>query len=298
MLTITGMPSPAGASESDSGRSPTVTASPTAFGKPPATGMTVDPNLTPPASTVPWSRFIAGDPMKPATKAFTGSVVERARRIALLKQPVLHDGDAVSHGHRLDLVVRDVERRDPELALQRCDLGSRGDAKLRIEVRERLVHQEDARLADDRAAHRDPLALPARELARLPLEEVLDVEDLRRCPNALGDLGLRYASPSAAQSPCSAPRSCADTARSSGTPSRCRGRAAEGSPRPCRRSGSRPRRRARDRRACAESSSCRNPRAPRAPGARRRGPRGRAGRPPVGRSSDRSESRLRRSQWP
>ena len=38
---------------------------------------------------------------------------------------------------------------------------------LRVEVRERLVHQVDARLADDRAAHRDPLPLAARELARL-----------------------------------------------------------------------------------------------------------------------------------
>jgi hypothetical protein len=39
-------------------------------------------------------------------------------------------------------------------------------AQLGVEVRERLVEQEHLRVADDGAAHGDPLALSARELPR------------------------------------------------------------------------------------------------------------------------------------
>src|ERR687894_149642 len=43
-------------------------------------------------------------------------------------------------------------------------------AQLRVEVRERLVHQIRLRLAHDRAAHRDALALVAGQVRGLPLE--------------------------------------------------------------------------------------------------------------------------------
>ena len=52
------------------------------------------------------------------------------------------------------------------------------DAQLRVEVRERLVEQERLRLADDRAAHRDALALAAGELRRPPVEELGEAEQL------------------------------------------------------------------------------------------------------------------------
>ena len=53
-------------------------------------------------------------------------------------------------------------------------------AQLGVEVRERLVEQEDLRLADDRARERDPLALAAGELARLAVEQAADAEQVRR----------------------------------------------------------------------------------------------------------------------
>ncbi len=56
-----------------------------------------------------------------------------------------------------------------------CSSGERGahaDAELRVEVRERLVHQERPRLADDRASHRDALPLAAGELRRLAVEQL------------------------------------------------------------------------------------------------------------------------------
>jgi len=70
-------------------------------------------------------------------------------------------------------------------------LGAHLHAQLCVEVRERLVHQEGLRLADDRATHRDALALATRERARLALQEVLDLQDSRRALNAFLHLVLR-----------------------------------------------------------------------------------------------------------
>ena len=53
-------------------------------------------------------------------------------------------------------------------------------AQGRVEVRERLVHQERGRLAHDRAPQRDALALAAGERLGLALEVVLEVERRRR----------------------------------------------------------------------------------------------------------------------
>ena len=59
----------------------------------------------------PSIRFIAGVPMKPATKRFAGSLVDLRRRRELLQPPALHHRDAVRHRHRLELVVGDVDHR-------------------------------------------------------------------------------------------------------------------------------------------------------------------------------------------
>ena len=99
---------------------------------------------------------------------------------ALLDHAVAHDRDAVAHRHRLDLVVRDVDGRDADALLQRADVGAGLRAQLRVEVRERLVHEEHLRVADERAAERDALALPARELARLALEQRPELAAARR----------------------------------------------------------------------------------------------------------------------
>jgi hypothetical protein len=73
----------------------------------------------------------------------------------------------VPERHRLGLVVRHVDGGCAEPGLQRGDLGAGLQPQLRVEVRERLVHQEDLRLAHDRAAHRDALALAAGQLTGL-----------------------------------------------------------------------------------------------------------------------------------
>ena len=114
------------------------------------------------------------------------ALVEHLRRVDLLEEPAAHHRDAIAHRHRLGLVVRDVDGRDAEVALDARDLGAHLDAELRVEVRERLVHEERLRVADDRAAHRDPLPLAARERPRLLLQRVGEAEDDARPPGRAG----------------------------------------------------------------------------------------------------------------
>ncbi len=114
-----------------------------------------------------------------------GTVVEAERCVDLLEVPVLHHRDPVPHRHRLDLVVGHVDGGDAEVGLQLGDVRAGRHAHLRVEVRQRLVHAEDLRLADDRTAHRDPLALATGECLGLALEELLQVQDAGRLFHAL-----------------------------------------------------------------------------------------------------------------
>jgi hypothetical protein len=132
--------------------------------------------------------------MNAATNTLSGLVVEVLRGVDLLQVAVLEHGDPVAHRHRFDLVVGDVHGGDGELTLQRGDLGAHLHAQLRVEVRQRLVHEERGRLAHDRPAHRHALTLAAGELARLAVEVLLELEDRCRLADArvdlvLGDLG-------------------------------------------------------------------------------------------------------------
>ena len=107
-------------------------------------------------------------------------LVDLLRRADLLDAAAAHDDDAVGQRHRLDLVVGDVDERRRELLVQLLDLGAHLDAQLGVEIGERLVEEEDLRVAHDGAAHGDALSLAAGELARAALEEVVEAEDLRR----------------------------------------------------------------------------------------------------------------------
>ena len=114
-------------------------------------------------------------------------VVQVERRADLLDAPIVHDDDAVGHGHRLDLIVRHVHGGRLQPLVQRLDLGAHRDPQLGVEVRQRLVEQEHLRVAHDRATHRDALPLAARQLARIALEVRIEVQDPRGLRDALVD---------------------------------------------------------------------------------------------------------------
>ncbi|EMA35487.1 phenol hydroxylase [Halococcus hamelinensis 100A6] len=109
----------------------------------------------------------------------------------LLELAVVEDREPVAHRHRLGLVVGDVDRRDAELALEALDLGAHLRAELRVEVRERLVHQEGVRVADGRPPDRHALFLPAGELAGVAVEHVPDVHGLGGVLDPAVDLVVR-----------------------------------------------------------------------------------------------------------
>ena len=118
-------------------------------------------------------------------------VVDLVRRAELLDHALVHHRDLGRHGHRLDLVVGDVDDGALELAVELLDLEPHLGAELGVEVGQRLVEQEQADLLDQRPADRDALALAAGELRRLAVEEMVDLEELRRPGDALLDLGAR-----------------------------------------------------------------------------------------------------------
>ena len=141
-------------------------------------------------------------------------------RTELLELAVPKHGDPLPERQRLDLVVRDVEHRRPDARVQLLQLGARPGAKLRIQVRERLVEEEDVGLADERPRERDPLPLAARELGRTPLEQLLAPGELRGASNALAHLGSAHVADDEPEADVLAPRSGAGRGHSSGRPSR------------------------------------------------------------------------------
>ncbi len=74
--------------------------------------------------------------------------------------------------------------------MQAGDLRAGLHAQLRVQVRERLVHEEHLWLADDSPAESNALALTAGERLRLAVQELLDAEDLRCLLHAGVDLRL------------------------------------------------------------------------------------------------------------
>jgi hypothetical protein len=120
-----------------------------------------------------------------------GIVVKMQRRADLLDDAVMHDDDLVGHRHRLDLVVGDIDGRRLEALVQLLDLAAHRHAQLRVEIGQRLVEQEDLRIAHDGAAHGDALALAAGERAGIALQQLVEAEDARGVLDALVDLALR-----------------------------------------------------------------------------------------------------------
>ncbi len=86
----------------------------------------------------------------------------------------------------------DVDHGDAQLLLEAADLAPHLEAKLGVQVGERLVHQAHGRLGDDGAAEGHALLLPAGELGRLALEERAQTEEIRDAREPRAALGRRH----------------------------------------------------------------------------------------------------------
>jgi hypothetical protein len=100
--------------------------------------------------------------------------------------------DPVAHGHGLDLIVGDIHGGDTQAGLQRGNLRTGLHPKLRVQVGQRLVHQEDVRLPDDRSAHRDPLALAAGQRLRFAVQVFVQLQQTGGLLHPLVDLPLLH----------------------------------------------------------------------------------------------------------
>ena len=116
-----------------------------------------------------------------------GPVEQLHRRSDLLDRAGAHDGDPRAERHRLLLIVRHVDHRRAQPAVQQRELRAGARAQQRIEIGQRLVEQEPFRLADDRPAKRHPLPLAAGQLRRLAIEQRREPQGGSRLSDASGD---------------------------------------------------------------------------------------------------------------
>ena len=106
--------------------------------------------------------------------------VELQGRADLLDAPVIENHDLVGKGHGFDLVVGNVDHCGLELLMELGDLQPHVDTQGGVEVGQGLVKQKGLRLAHDRPADRDPLALATGKLPRTAVKIVGEVENRRR----------------------------------------------------------------------------------------------------------------------
>ena len=116
--------------------------------------------------------------------------IELLRRADLPDDAVAQDDDPVGERQGLVLVVRHVDGRRAELVVDAPDLRAHLEAQLRVEVRERLVHQHERRLDDDGAGDRHALLLAAGELARQLVLLAPQADEVQRLVDLAVDLGL------------------------------------------------------------------------------------------------------------
>jgi hypothetical protein len=102
----------------------------------------------------------------------------------LLDAAEVHQHHAVRQRHRLFLVVRDHDRGDADVVLQRAQFDLHLVAQLGVERAERLVEQQHRRLDHQRAGQRHALALAAGQLTRIALGQRLEVHQRERLVDA------------------------------------------------------------------------------------------------------------------
>jgi hypothetical protein len=107
-------------------------------------------------------------------------IVQLERRADLLDSSLVHDDDAVAEGHRLDLIVRDIDDGRRQLAANARDLAPHLHSELGVEIRERFVEEKYARLPNDGAADGHTLPLPAGELPGTTLASISARGSFRR----------------------------------------------------------------------------------------------------------------------
>ena len=164
----------------------------------------------------PGCRFAA--PRKVATKRVAGREYSSCGRAHLQQAPEVHDADAVGHREGLFLVVRHQHRGDARARAAPggwCGAVPRGS----WHRARRRAHRAAAPRACGRARAPPPRAAAGRRRAApAAARRAPRAPPAAAAPCAAGGARARACAARAARTRCSPPRSCAGTARSSGTP--------------------------------------------------------------------------------
>ena len=104
-----------------------------------------------------------------------GPGVDVFGRAELVDPAAVHDRDLVGRGHRLGLVMGDIDGSVAILVMQTADLEPHFFAQIRIEIGQRLVEQQRLRFDDQGARQRDALLLSAGEFAGIALRQRVEL---------------------------------------------------------------------------------------------------------------------------
>ena len=121
-------------------------------------------------------------------EAASGRVIDLLRPAGLLDLPAVEQDDAIGHFERFILVVRDEQRGDADALLQVAQFLAHALAKLGVEIRERLVEQEDAGFDDQCAGEGNALSLAAAELIAQPVTHPRQPDQFQHCVDPGADL--------------------------------------------------------------------------------------------------------------
>ncbi len=125
---------------------------------------------------------------KTGDEAARRALVELAGRADLDEAPAFHHTDAVGERHRLLRVVGDDDEAGAEPPLDRPQLPLRLLPQGAVEGAQRLVEQQQLRLACQSAGERHPLPLPARQCFGASRFEAFEPHELHQPGDPLGRL--------------------------------------------------------------------------------------------------------------
>ena len=103
-------------------------------------------------------------------------LVDVAWRADLLDAALVHHRDLMRQRERLALVMRHIHGGDAELPLQTLQLEAHQLAQLRVEVRQRLIEQQQLGFHHQCPRQREPLLLAARQLGRLAIAQMVELD--------------------------------------------------------------------------------------------------------------------------
>ena len=119
------------------------------------------------------------------------AVVDLERCVVLLEDTVVDEADLRREGHRFHLIMGDIDEGRAGLQVETLQLVAHLETKLRIEVTERLIHEEHLWLRCEGTGDGNTLLLTAGKLCRITIHEHTDLYDTGNLTYTAVDLFVR-----------------------------------------------------------------------------------------------------------